>query len=181
LPKAGKFKYTPVSAACYSTATAAGSINCTSSMYKLNVQKYRCLKQPVRGHNHPYLQAHILSGKILHNLVTLNMLRPISLKPSFEEESLNFILRLVQMKPIWVMFWIKEYGPFTVVSTGVVTGNPLMHQTMDPSTENSLNCCCHKQCATTPLSLSRLNLWAFSTFMRRAKHMQATQHKFWVV
>jgi hypothetical protein len=88
LPKAGKFKYMPVSAAGYSTATAAGSINCTSSEYKLNVQKYRCLKQPVRGHKQPYLQTHILSAKILHNLVTLNMLRPVCLKLSFEEESL---------------------------------------------------------------------------------------------
>ena len=42
-------KYMPVSAGGYSTATAAGSISCTSSVYMLNVQKRRCLKQLVGG------------------------------------------------------------------------------------------------------------------------------------
>lgn len=85
------------------------------------------------------------------------------------------------MKPIWILFWMKEQRPFTVHSTGVVTGNPLTHQMTELSTENSLDCCCHNQCATTPLSLSRFNLWAFSTFLRRTKNMEATKCKFWVV
>ena len=76
---------------------------------------------------------------------------------------------------------MKEQRPFTVHSTGVVTGNPLTHQMTELSTENSLDCCCHNQCATTPLSLSRFNLWAFSTFLRRTKNMEATKCKFWVV
>jgi len=56
-----------------------------------------------------------------------------------------------------------------------------MHQMTELSTDNSPDCCCHNQCATTPLSLSRIKLWAFSTFLRRTKHMQATKCKLWIV
>jgi len=82
--KLTNLKYMPVSAGGYPTATAAGSISCTSSAYMLNVQKCRCLKQLVGGrrgggrHKHPYLQKPILSTKILHDLVMLNIPRPIA-------------------------------------------------------------------------------------------------------
>jgi hypothetical protein len=73
-------KYMPLSAGGYSTATAAGSISCTSSVYVLNFQKCRCLKQlvvvMVGGHKHPYLQKPILSTKLFHNFVMLNIPRP---------------------------------------------------------------------------------------------------------
>ena len=120
------------------------------------------------------------------------------------EEGSLYILKL-----IWVLIWMKKYKvvqiwpgqtvtslhkispghiwttlykPFTVVSAGVVTGIPLIHQTMNPSTEKFLDCCYCNQCATTPVSLSKLNFWAFSTFLSVPnKHMGATtEWRFWV-
>jgi hypothetical protein len=41
-------------------------------------------------------------------------------------------MRLVQMKPIQRLFWVKEYRPLKIVLMGTEAHIPLTHQLMDP-------------------------------------------------
>jgi hypothetical protein len=49
-------------------------------------------------------------------------------------------MRVVQIKPIPMLFWVKNRGLLKTVSMGVEADIPLMHQLIDPLHKNSLGC-----------------------------------------
>jgi hypothetical protein len=75
-------------------------------------------------------------------------------------------MRLVQMKPIQRMFWAKELKPSEIVSMSVEAGIPLTHLPMDPPYKEFPGLLVELQYHHSLESLSDLNLWPFSVFLR---------------
>lgn len=60
----------------------------------------------------------------------------------YEAETYTQHMRIVQIKPIWGLFCMKEDRPLKVVPICAVTGNPLTHHLMCPLV------CCGNKCTT---------------------------------
>jgi hypothetical protein len=71
-----------------------------------------------------------------------------------------FIVRLVQMKHIWKMFWAKELKPLKSVPMGTEAGSTNTSQWF-PSTKKSLGCCWNYYTTTAMASSSDLCLQPF--------------------
>jgi hypothetical protein len=68
-------------------------------------------------------------------------------------------MMLVQMKPLWGLFWGNELTLLKIVTMGLEVGIPLAHQLMDPVCETLW-------AAGGTTALPRLNLQSVRTFLR---------------
>jgi hypothetical protein len=50
-------------------------------------------------------------------------------------------MMVVEMKPVWGLFWVKEQRSLQAVLVDGEAGIPLTHQLMYPLHKNSLDCC----------------------------------------
>lgn len=70
------------------------------------------------------------------------------------------------MKPIQLLFWPKELRPSEIVTMSVEAGIPLTHQPMDPPHKELPGLLLELEHHHGLESLSDLNLWPFSVFLR---------------
>lgn len=47
-------------------------------------------------------------------------------------ETWKLLMRTIQMKPVWGLFWVKEQRPLETVPIGPESGSPLTHWLMHP-------------------------------------------------